>query len=162
MILARTVSTGSRLQSPQARQIQFQAVAETRASRTPEKSNNSLNYISTTLIHEATPEDLLYEILIKAGFMPTEKIQTITLSPARRYFPLPRERLLICLGDTVTKELIDAVAEAEPMQFICLIPLFTVTINSKPTLCKPLPPAICRRKSIIRLYSRQYKEAMRV
>ncbi len=28
--------------------------------------------------------------------------------------------LLICLEDEVTKELIDAIAEAEPIQFICL------------------------------------------
>ena len=28
--------------------------------------------------------------------------------------------MLICLEDEITKELIDAVAEAEPMRFICL------------------------------------------
>jgi len=69
--------------------------------------------------HEATPEDLLFEILIKAGFMPTEKVQTITLASIP-VFSIADGGLLICLADTVTKELINAVAEAEPMQFICL------------------------------------------
>jgi adenine-specific DNA-methyltransferase len=69
--------------------------------------------------HKATPEDLLFEILIKAGFMPTEKVQTIKLADVP-VFSIADGGLLICLADTVTKELINDVAEAEPMQFICL------------------------------------------
>lgn len=69
--------------------------------------------------HKATPEDLLFEILIKAGFMPTEKVQTITLAGIP-IFSIADGGLLVCLADNVTKELINAVAEAEPMQFICL------------------------------------------
>lgn len=71
------------------------------------------------LDHKATPEDLLFEILIKAGFMPTEKVQTISLAD-NSVFSIADGGLLICLADTVTKELVNAVAEAEPMQFICL------------------------------------------
>ncbi len=42
--------------------------------------------------------------------------------PTRRetIFSIADGGLLICLADAVTKELINAVAEAEPMQFICL------------------------------------------
>jgi adenine-specific DNA-methyltransferase len=69
--------------------------------------------------YKATPEDLLFEILIKAGFMPTEKVETITFAGIP-VFSIADGGLLICLADTVTKELINAVAEAEPMQFICL------------------------------------------
>lgn len=110
--------------------------------------------------HKATQEDLLYEILIKAGFMLTEKVEILELkdgklsrrdaetqrkketgkdrikkaslssslhsfsatsaSPRETIFSIADGGLLICLADTVTKELIHAVAEAEPMQFICL------------------------------------------
>lgn len=114
--------------------------------------------------HKATPEDLLYEILIKAGFTPTEKVEILELkdgklsrrdaepqrketgksmvtekgsiekatvssldsssetsaSPRETLFSIADGGLLICLADAVTKELINAVAEAEPMQFICL------------------------------------------
>ena len=69
--------------------------------------------------HKATPEDLLYEILIKAGFTPTERVQTVTLAGIP-VFSIADGGLLICLADAVTKELVNAVAEAEPMQFICL------------------------------------------
>jgi adenine-specific DNA-methyltransferase len=69
--------------------------------------------------HKATPEDLLYEILLKAGFTPSERIETKIIAD-KNVFSVADGGLLLCLEDTVTKELIDAVAEAEPMQFICL------------------------------------------
>lgn len=69
--------------------------------------------------HKATPEDLLYEILIKAGFTPTEKIETKSIA-GQNVFSVAEGSLLLCLDETITKELIDAVAEHEPMQFICL------------------------------------------
>ncbi len=68
---------------------------------------------------KATPEDLLYEILIKAGFTPTEKVETKRIS-GKNVFSVADGALLICLEDTVTKELVNAVAKEQPMQFICL------------------------------------------
>jgi adenine-specific DNA-methyltransferase len=85
----------------------------------PEQIEEQLKLHIDHIDHRATPEDLLFEILIKAGFMPTEKVQTITLADISVY-SIAEGGLLICLADTVTKELINAVAEAEPMQFICL------------------------------------------
>ncbi len=41
-------------------------------------------------------------------------------SPRETLFSIADGSLLICIADAVTKELINAVAEAEPMQFICL------------------------------------------
>jgi len=92
---------------------------------------------------EASQEDILYEILLKAGFMPTEKVTLIEdvgnwildlkrkenpdyqLNPEiknlkSKIYSVADGMLLICLEDEITRELIDAVAEAEPMQFICL------------------------------------------
>jgi adenine-specific DNA-methyltransferase len=69
--------------------------------------------------HKATQEDLLYEILIKAGFTATEKIEIITMA-GKQVFSIADGGLLICLEKELTKELIDAIAEAEPMQFRCL------------------------------------------
>ena len=68
---------------------------------------------------EATPEDLLYEILLKAGFPPTKKIETKIIAGIN-VFSVSEGGLLFCLEKPVAKELIDAVAEAEPMRFICL------------------------------------------
>lgn len=69
--------------------------------------------------HTATQEDLLFEILLKAGFRPTEKFEQKEFA-GKKVFSIAEGALLICLEDTVTKELIDAVGVAEPMQFICL------------------------------------------
>ncbi|MEK6737340.1 MAG: site-specific DNA-methyltransferase, partial [Planctomycetota bacterium] len=85
----------------------------------PEHLIKQLSFHIDHLDHKATQEDLLYEILIKAGFKPTEKVQTVTLAGIP-VFSIAGGALLICIADAVTKELINAVAEAEPMQFICL------------------------------------------
>lgn len=67
----------------------------------------------------ATPEDLLFEILLKAGFRPTEKYSTVEIAGIS-VFSVAEGSLLVCLAPAVTRELVDAVSEAEPMQFVCL------------------------------------------
>lgn len=68
---------------------------------------------------KAGQEDLLYELLLKAGFMPTEKVKKLELA-GKVVYSIAEGALLICLEDEITRELLDAVAEAEPMHFICL------------------------------------------
>jgi len=67
----------------------------------------------------ATQEDILFELLLKAGFMPTEKVEKRELA-GKTVFHIAEASLLICLENEITRELIDAVAAAEPTQFICL------------------------------------------
>ena len=74
-----------------------------------------VNHVDTT----ASQEDILYELVLKAGFMPTEEIEPLTLSD-KQVFSIAEGALLICLEEELTSELIDAVADQEPMQFICL------------------------------------------
>ena len=64
-------------------------------------------------------ETVLYELLLKAGFKPTDKIDELMLLD-KRVFSIAEGALLICLEEELTSELIDAVADLEPMQFICL------------------------------------------
>ena len=67
----------------------------------------------------ATQEDILYELLLKAGFMPTQKVKNLEMA-GKMVFSIAEGDLLICLENDITRELIDVVAEAEPKQFICL------------------------------------------
>ena len=67
----------------------------------------------------ASKQSILYELLLKAGFMPTEKIEILTLAD-KQVFSIAEGALLICLEEELPSELIDAVADREPMQFICL------------------------------------------
>jgi adenine-specific DNA-methyltransferase len=68
---------------------------------------------------KAAPEELLYEILLKAGFTLTGTIETKTIS-GKELFSVSDGALLLCLEESVTNELIDAVIELNPQQFLCL------------------------------------------
>lgn len=68
---------------------------------------------------KASPEELLFEVLITAGLSPASKIETVELAGLPVY-SVDAGRVLICLAETVTQELVDAVAIAEPEQFLCL------------------------------------------
>lgn len=67
----------------------------------------------------ASQEDLLYELLIKAGVMPTEKVEQIELAN-HTLFSVADDTLLIHLDDVIDQALIDAVLAIAPSQFICL------------------------------------------
>jgi adenine-specific DNA-methyltransferase len=67
----------------------------------------------------STAEDVLYELLLKAGFPLTTKVQTINLA-GKEVFSIQDGSLLICLEKEINPELIDALAEANPLQVICL------------------------------------------
>lgn len=64
-------------------------------------------------------EDVLYELLLKAGYGLTTKVRTIELG-GYEVFSIENGALLICLEKEITSDLIDAMAEANPMQVICL------------------------------------------
>lgn len=81
-----------------------------------------LDQLSLHIAHiepQAKPEDLLYEILLKSGIMLTEPVEVVTLA-GKTVHSVAEGCLMLCLEETVTKELIDAVIEADPQQFICL------------------------------------------
>jgi len=68
---------------------------------------------------KVTQEDILYELLLKAGYLPTEKINNIKMAD-KTVYSISDGSLLICLEDEITSDLIDAVTEFGPLQFICL------------------------------------------
>jgi len=78
-----------------------------------------LDLYSDHLSPDASQEDILFEVLLKAGFGLSERVNSKTIG-GKKVFSVSDGALLICLEDEVTREMIDAVAEAEPMQFICL------------------------------------------
>ena len=71
------------------------------------------------LLKSSGPEEVLYELLLKAGFPLTTKVQTVEMA-GKLIFSIEDDLLLICLEKEITSELIDALAEADPLQVICL------------------------------------------
>jgi len=85
-------------------------------------SEKLLEQLSLHIDHinpQSTPEELLYELLLKAGFTLTDRIETKTVS-GKKLFSVSDGALLLCLEERVTRELIDAVIELNPQQFLCL------------------------------------------
>jgi adenine-specific DNA-methyltransferase len=65
----------------------------------------------------SSPEDVLCELLLKSGFPLITKVNSTRIA-GKEVFAI--EDVLICLEKEITPELIDAVAEANPLQVICL------------------------------------------
>ena len=68
---------------------------------------------------ESTSDDIVHEILLKAGFPLSTKVDTIKLAGSD-VFSIQDGALLICLEKDITSELTDALADANPLQVICL------------------------------------------
>jgi len=68
---------------------------------------------------ESTSEELLIELISKAGFSLTTEVERIELI-GKQVFSIEGGAMLICLEKEITSDLIDALAEAEPLQVICL------------------------------------------
>lgn len=67
----------------------------------------------------STAEDILYELLLKAGFPLATKIEKLKLAD-KEVFSIEEGVMLICLEKELTQQLIDALADAKPLQVICL------------------------------------------
>ncbi|MCR9193087.1 MAG: site-specific DNA-methyltransferase [Hyphomonas sp.] len=67
----------------------------------------------------ATPEDIVYELLLKAGFPLTTKVKAEEMA-GKTVYSVEDGALLICLDNEITPALIDALADADPLQVICL------------------------------------------
>ncbi len=67
----------------------------------------------------SSSEDVLYELLLKAGFSLTTGVKAIKVA-GKEVFSIEDGALLICLEKEITQELIDALAETNPVQVICL------------------------------------------
>lgn len=68
---------------------------------------------------ERSPQDILYEILLKSGFPLTTPVETLSLAE-KRVFSVAGGALLICLESELTMEVIRAMAAQKPERVVCL------------------------------------------
>jgi len=69
--------------------------------------------------YNADQLSVLFEILLKAGFKPSEKINKFKVKNVDVY-SVADGALLICLERKVNQKIIESIADLEPIQFICL------------------------------------------
>lgn len=66
-----------------------------------------------------TPDDILYELLLKSGFPLAAPVETLQLV-GKTVYSVAQGALLICLERELTLELVRAVAERQPERVVCL------------------------------------------
>lgn len=71
------------------------------------------------IVDGRTPEDLLFEILLKSGFPPTTPVETLTLA-GQTVFSIAEGTMLICLEKTLSPEVIKEMAARKPERVVCL------------------------------------------
>ncbi len=74
-----------------------------------------IDHINST----STSEDILYELLLKSGFLLTAQVEKITIA-GKKVFSIEGGTMLICLDKELNQALIDEIAKANPSQVICL------------------------------------------
>ncbi len=68
---------------------------------------------------KSSQEDILFELLLKAGFELTTKIEKVIMD-GKTIYSIEGGLMLICLEKELTKEVIKAMAEKIPSRVICL------------------------------------------
>ena len=76
------------------------------------------NHVEHTMPNSA-PEDILYEILLKAGYPLTAKVEELVMA-GKKVFSIDDKNVLICLDGELNQAVIDAMAEAKPCHVVFL------------------------------------------
>lgn len=85
----------------------------------PSKLEEQLEMFTDNIKEDRSEEDLLYEIVLKAGYMLTEKIETVMVGETKVYSVKGGE-MLVCLSRKLDSETIEGIMDLEPKQVICL------------------------------------------
>ena len=85
----------------------------------PSKLEDQLEMFTDNIKDGRSEADLLYEIVLKAGYMLTEKIEAVTVGETKVYSVKGGE-MLVCLSRKLDSETIEGIMDLEPKQVICL------------------------------------------
>ena len=85
----------------------------------PKALQNQLEFHVDHLRDERTPDDILYELLLKSGFPLTTPVEEQTLA-GKTVYSVAGGALVICLERELTLDLIRAIAAKKPERVVCL------------------------------------------
>ena len=85
----------------------------------PEKLKEQLDAFSDHLNPENEEESILFELILKSGFPLTANVEKVELA-GKHVFNVENGKLMICLAEELTFEVLDAISEKEPQRVICL------------------------------------------
>jgi adenine-specific DNA-methyltransferase len=103
-------------------------------------------FFTDNLLPDRTPEDILTEVLLRAGYELTAPVETWKLA-GKEVFSVAAGALLVCLERPLTIEVIEAMAARDPAQIVCLESGFggddALKVNAVQTV-KALPNTILK------------------
>lgn len=80
---------------------------------------DQLRLFTNNLVPDRQPLDMLYEIILKAGFTLTAQVDVGTVR-GQKFYSVEGSMLLICLEKEIRRETLRAMMELEPAQIVCL------------------------------------------
>lgn len=92
---------------------------DAQVAREPKALEKQLEFHVDHIRAGRTPEDLLYELLLKSGFSLTTSVKKRTIA-SKTVYSVAGGALMICLERELTLELIRAIAEQKPERVVCL------------------------------------------
>lgn len=95
------------------------ATWDAQVAHEPKAMQNQLEFHVDHIRDERTPDDILYELLLKSGFPLTTPVEKQTLA-GKTVYSVAGGALMICLEQGLTLELIRAIAEKKPERVVCL------------------------------------------
>ncbi|MGH9335849.1 MAG: hypothetical protein ACRD21_19110 [Vicinamibacteria bacterium] len=107
-----------------------------KAERDPRKLAAQLRLYADHLRPGRSPDDLLYELILKSGLPLTAELEKVDVAGAAAY-SIEGDALLLCLEEPVTEEILDAMVAREPRRIVCLDRAFQVTTRSRRMRCSP-------------------------
>lgn len=81
--------------------------------------NKTLSLFAENIISGRSSEDILYELLLKAGFPMTAAVEKLSLA-GKEVYSIADGALLICLDKELTLVVVEAMVERQPSQILCL------------------------------------------
>ena len=79
----------------------------------------TLSLFTDNIIAGRSQHDILYELLLKAGFTLTAPVEKVTLA-GKDVFSVDGSKLLVCLDMDLTLKVIEAMVAKGPKQILCL------------------------------------------
>lgn len=89
------------------------------ATNTEDELAEQLRAFANNVKPDRSREEILYEILLKAGFPVTAPVETIEVA-SEEVYAVEEGALLVCLAESVDEKLLRGMVELEPVRVVCL------------------------------------------
>jgi adenine-specific DNA-methyltransferase len=95
----------------------------TEVAAEPDRLSEQLKLFADHVLPDRSEQDILYELMLKAGLPLTAPIEEKTVA-GQTVYSIAKGVLFICLAKEITQECLRGMMELEPQRVVCLDPAF--------------------------------------